>query len=158
MKVSAVLNPKLINCNLVAKDKESALLELAQLVAKENNFNPEDIITALTEREKRGPFSVVGGVAIPHARLENINNINIALGILNRDIIFSQQNDPKIRIIILFVIPQKHEKNLYLDILAAFLDFFSLKENFLKVLNCKEPAEVISIFDDLVIKTEEAKS
>ena len=61
--------------------KEGVLEEMADLI---NRLHPEhgkdEISSALLEREKLGSTGIEYGVAIPHAKLKNLNRIIVAAG------------------------------------------------------------------------------
>jgi mannitol/fructose-specific phosphotransferase system IIA component (Ntr-type) len=81
MKLSSLLNPKLVKCGLVAKTKEEALLELLEVMAAGTpGITLDDLKAALAEREKLGPFSMAKGSAFPHARTEKVSDFRIAIG------------------------------------------------------------------------------
>ena len=81
MKLSELLSPESIMPELETTTKEGVLEEMADLI---NRLHPEhgkdEISSALLEREKLGSTGIEYGVAIPHAKLKNLNRIIVAAG------------------------------------------------------------------------------
>ncbi len=152
MKLSPVLNPRLVKCGLAAKGKEEALEEMLQLMAAETpGVTLPELRAALAEREKLGPFSMAKGSAFPHARTEKVQDFRIAVGTCPQGLDFKAPDGQPIRIVILFVIPKKHS-NLYLHTLAQFLNLFSAEEHLHKVVSAQAGAELIAAVDAIQSK------
>jgi mannitol/fructose-specific phosphotransferase system IIA component (Ntr-type) len=76
MKLSSLLNPKLIKCGLSARTKDEALVEMLEVMAAGTpGVTLDELKLALAEREKLGPFSMAKGSAFPHARTEKHSNL-----------------------------------------------------------------------------------
>src|SRR6185503_14602563 len=89
MKLSSLLNPKLIKCGLAARTKEEALEEmLGVMAAGTPGVSVAELRAALAEREKLGPFSMAKGSAFPHARTEKVTDFRIAVGTAPRGLDF----------------------------------------------------------------------
>jgi mannitol/fructose-specific phosphotransferase system IIA component (Ntr-type) len=152
MKLSTLLNPKLIKCGLVAKTKDEALVEMLEVMAAGTpGVTLDELKLALAEREKLGPFSMAKGSAFPHARTEKVSDFRIALGTLPQGLDFKAPDGNAIRLVVLFVIPKKHS-NLYLTTLAQFLNLFSSEENLLKVAQAKSGEDLIAMVDTLGVR------
>jgi mannitol/fructose-specific phosphotransferase system IIA component (Ntr-type)/CBS domain-containing protein len=147
MKLSSLLNPKLIKCGLAARSKDKALEELLEVMAAGTpGVSVTDLRAALAEREKLGPFSMAKGSAFPHARTEKVSDFQIAVGTAPPGLDFKAPDGNLIRLVVLFVIPKKHS-NLYLTTLAQFLNLFSSEENLRKVAGAKSGEDLIAALD-----------
>ncbi len=140
----APIKPELVHCNLKAGSKEDALRELVQVLAShEPSIVIEDILQALDERERKGPFSIAKGVAFPHARTEGVQDFTIVLGTKPGGLDFRAPDGQQVQIVVLFVIPKKHS-NLYLRTLAWFLNFFREHHRTDQVASLSSPNDVIA--------------
>jgi mannitol/fructose-specific phosphotransferase system IIA component (Ntr-type) len=149
MKLSSLLNPRLIRCGLAAKGKEEALDEVIGVMAAGTpGVTAAEIRAALGEREKLGPFSMAKGCAFPHARTEKVQEFRIALGTAPAGLDFKAPDGNPIRLVVLFVIPKKHS-NLYLTTLAQFLNVFGVEENLQRVLKASTGEEFVAAVDAL---------
>ncbi|MBI2932990.1 MAG: PTS sugar transporter subunit IIA [Planctomycetes bacterium] len=156
MKLSSLLHPALVKCGMVATSKQEALAELVRLlVATQSNLSEPELLQALAEREKLGPFSMGKGVAFPHARTEKVSDFTIVLGTSPQGVDFRAPDGHRVKVAILFVIPKKHS-NLYLQALAAFLNVLSVEANLQRVAEAKTPQEIMGILDTLSGRPREA--
>lgn len=147
MRLSSLLNPKLIRCGLASKSKEAALEEILQVMAAGTpGVTFPELKAALAEREKLGPFSMAKGSAFPHARTEKVQDFRIAVGTAPQGIDFKAPDGSPIRLLVLFVIPKKHS-NLYLHTLAQFLNLFGTEEALGRAVQAKTPEEFIAAVD-----------
>ncbi len=140
----APIKPELVRCNMTAGKKEEALREMVQLLASaEPSIVIEDILQALDERERQGPFSIAKGVAFPHARTEGVQEFTIVIGTKPEGLDFRARDGQAVRIVVLFVIPKIHS-NLYLRTLAWFLNHFQEEARMNHVSSLSTPEEVIA--------------
>jgi mannitol/fructose-specific phosphotransferase system IIA component (Ntr-type)/predicted transcriptional regulator len=147
MKLSSLLDRKLIQCGLAARTKEEALDEVIRLMAAGTpGVTAEELRAALAEREKLGPFSMAKGSAFPHARTEKVSDFRIAVGTAPAGIDFKAPDGNPIRVLVLFVIPKKHS-NLYLHTLAQFLNLLGVEENLQRVVRAPDAAELLAALD-----------
>src|ERR1043165_3802888 len=147
MRLSSLLNPKLIKCGLSARTKEDALEEILQFMAAGTpGVTHPELKAALAEREKLGPFSMAKGSAFPHARTEKVSDFRIAVGTAPQGLDFKAPDGNLIRLVVLFVIPKKHS-NLYLTTLAQFLNLFGSEENLLTAVQSKSGEDLIAAVD-----------
>lgn len=147
MKIAPLLRPELILCRMAETDKASALRAMADRLAACHAGLPADaVMAALAARERAGPVSVGKGVAFPHARTEDVAEFCVVLGAAPGGIDFGAADGLPVRLIVLFVIPKKHS-NLYLQAMAAFLNFFSLEDNLQRALDAETPQAMMAIFE-----------
>ena len=155
MRLSSLLNPKLVRCGLAARTKEEALSEMSSILsAAEPSLSQAELLAALAEREKLGPFSMGKGIAFPHARTEKVKDFSIVLGTSVEGLDFRAPDGHRVHVVILFAIPKKHS-NLYLHTLAAFLNFFTADGNLKRVLESKSGEDLIATIDALSTKGRE---
>jgi mannitol/fructose-specific phosphotransferase system IIA component (Ntr-type) len=152
MKLSSLLNPKLIKCGLAARTKEEALEEMLEVMAAGTpGVTVAELRAALAEREKLGPFSMAKGSAFPHARTEKVSEFRIAVGTAPQGLDFKAPDGNLIRLVVLFVIPKKHS-NLYLTTLAQFLNLFAAEENLLKAARSGCGEDLVSAVDTCAVR------
>ena len=81
MKLSSLLRPDYIIINSPARNKEEAIAEILVNFKKYYKFNIEQdyIERTIREREELGGTTFDTGIAIPHARLDNFDDILIGI-------------------------------------------------------------------------------
>lgn len=152
MKLSSLLNPKLIKSGLAAKTKDEALEEMLEVMAAGTpGVSVPELRAALAEREKLGPFSMAKGAAFPHARTEKVTDFRIAVGTAPQGLDFKAPDGNLIRLVVLFVIPKKHS-NLYLTTLAQFLNLFAVEENLLKAAQARSGEDLVAAIDACAVR------
>ncbi|ADD68083.1 putative PTS IIA-like nitrogen-regulatory protein PtsN [Denitrovibrio acetiphilus DSM 12809] len=124
------------NCvvTLEAGDKEAVLKELTDALVKAGKIDKPDVaLSALTEREALGSTGVGEQVAIPHAKLKNLDDMAILIGISRTGIGFGACDGEPVRLFFLLLAPEK-QMNLHLKTLARISRLVKLTEFKNKVL------------------------
>ena len=126
MKFQDILCKKAININLQSKNKIKAITELAQMLVNEKKVKKlSKTVKALMDREKQGSTGLGQGIAIPHARTDNVNSIVCALGISKEGIDFDSLDGNPVHLVFLILSPPDDKKQ-YLNVVA---DLFRLLKN-----------------------------
>lgn len=73
--LSDILSDKAIDADLVAANKKALFQQLASAAAKLTGLPSKAIAAALNGREKIGSTGFGGGAAIPHGKIEGLNNV-----------------------------------------------------------------------------------
>ncbi|MEM7278977.1 MAG: PTS sugar transporter subunit IIA [Pseudomonadota bacterium] len=93
-------------CNVQAGSKKHAMELLSQLMAKcDPSCGSEEIFSALVERERIGCTAMKGGIAMPHARLPNIEKPIGALIQLQEAVDFDAPDDEAVDLVFGLVVP-----------------------------------------------------
>ncbi len=106
-----------ISVNDDCKTKKSILEKIADLLSKPSGINRNDIFKKLYEREKLGSTSIGKGVAIPHARIEDIEYPFLSIIILDEPVEFDNIDSLDVDIIVSIIVPEKNYSN-HLELLA----------------------------------------
>lgn len=75
MELSGILKPEAVKVLSAASSKKRLFQKIGELASGAYRLNPQIIVDALLEREALGPTGVGHGVALPHARLSNLENV-----------------------------------------------------------------------------------
>lgn len=123
------LNNRLI---LVENDyigKKEIIEKMADLIEKNTDLllNKKLFLEKIMEREEIGTTGIGKGIAVPHARCEELSDIVMALAVLKQPIDFNTPDEDKARVILLVGAP-KDKNNEYLDLLATIAKSFRKKE------------------------------
>ncbi len=101
---SDFLKPSQVVFNLKAKDKIQAIDELLDVLAKQKLIkNKKLILTRIIDRERLESTAIGHGVALPHARVDTGEDIEVVVGISREGIDFDAIDKKKVRLIILIV-------------------------------------------------------
>lgn len=93
----------------------------------------QDVFELFIERERLGSTSIGKGVALPHARVEYIDNIKAVFVYVNNDKIdFDAIDDEKIKMYFALIIPEGSSED-HLQTLSNIAGFFRNDENRRKI-------------------------
>lgn len=108
---------------LVDADKQKRVLQtLAGLLKSQTDVaSSQNIMEALVAREKLGSCNLGRGIALPHARLNNISVPALALMTLKQPISYDNFNKQAVDIVCGLIIPEK-DADLHLDLLAQLAE------------------------------------
>jgi nitrogen PTS system EIIA component len=107
MKIIEFLNDKAITADMKATDKEAALRELVDILAKAEGIkNREDLVKVLLGRESLGSTGIGQGVGIPHAKTNSVKKLVAALGISAQGVNFDALDGEPVHIFFLLVAPE----------------------------------------------------
>lgn len=131
-KLSLVLSADRIIVGCEVKSKKKALETISQLLTYSEITSEIDVHSLLSdffEREKLGSMAIGHGVALPHIRLDDIDQPVGALLILDQPIIYDEQNEP-IDILLGLLMPKGNtQENLaFLQHIAGYLKQTSLRQ------------------------------
>ena len=88
MEFSNLLKPEAIRIFSSVSSKKRLLHDLAGIAEMCYHTDYANTVEALIDREALGPTGVGGGIALPHARLENLNHVAGALILLENPVEF----------------------------------------------------------------------
>ena len=100
-----MLKPNAILHNLKTSSKKHALQKIADIVARDTNTDERIVMEQLHEREKLGSTGMGSGVAIPHARLQSIDQVYTVFVTLDHSIDFDAVDEKPVDIIVALLAP-----------------------------------------------------
>ena len=106
-----------VSVNDNCKTKKSILEKISDLLSKPSGVSRNDIFKKLYEREKLGSTSIGKGVAIPHARIQNIEYPFLSIIILDEPVEFDNIDNLDVDIIVSIIVPEKNYSK-HLELLA----------------------------------------
>lgn len=148
MKLSELLTPTHILPDLQAEDRWQAIDALLDHLIVQGNLSPEwkgEITESLHVRENMVSTGVGGGVAIPHAFSDHIDEVMAVFGRSRLGIDFASQDASAVHFVVLFISPRKSYQK-HLHALAAIARMFTKPETREKMLGAETAAELFSLF------------
>lgn len=154
MRLFSMLSPKLIHFEEKELSKEQILKQMIDRICSENNFKDcaKKLMDTLLQRENETSTVYPTGIAIPHIRIEGLDDTIIAIYIPRKPI-FDNEQEVKIYILIL---TDKNISSLYLNVVAAFMRVSKDTALFEALLNSKDAHSFINLLKeaDIRIKNE----
>ncbi len=75
MQLSDILKPGAVKVIASATSKKRLFHDIGEMAESCYGFDPQSVVEALIERENLGPTGVGQGVALPHARLPDLEQV-----------------------------------------------------------------------------------
>lgn len=149
MKFSSYLNPQFIFTDLKGANSEAIITEMIDRIAEKDKIikeNKDFILDAVIRREREIPTGIGNGIAIPHARLENLNDFIVAIGLLDTPIaaeIGATHQKDEVSLIFLIISDVLKNKNI-LKVMSAVSKIALRKKDLLeKIKKERNPKKVI---------------
>lgn len=106
MEISDLLNLDMVIARLKVTSKKQALQELSVLAANVTGDDSQKIFALLLDRERLGSTGVGHGVAIPHARLPNLDQHYGIFARLSEGVDFDSVDDERVDLVFLLLAPE----------------------------------------------------
>jgi len=129
-----------------SKSQKNTLEIISNKMAELTSTNKDEIFQKLYEREKLGTTAFGNGIAIPHARIEGIQNAKIIILKLTKAIDFNSIDGNKVDIVMSLFVPNDNNK-MHVELLssiASLLDNQVFRE---KIRTANTASDVMMIID-----------
>ena len=129
-----------ISINDESKTKKSILEKISDILSKPSGIKSSVIFNKLYEREKLGSTSIGKGVAIPHARIKDIEYPFVSIIILDEPVDFDNIDDLDVNIVVSIIVPENNFND-HLELLAQLskkLDNPEIRKALRKARNSKQ--------------------
>ena len=150
MELSEILTPELIIYPLEANSKEEVISVLVDRLYKAGKISNSDAAKkAVIEREKLMSTGVGKGVALPHGKYVDIDDVLISVGVSINGIDFDAVDGQPVHIFVLLLTPERFPSK-HLKLLSKFsrmLNKANCREEILEALSAEEIAEIIYKYD-----------
>lgn len=138
MKIAEILREQCIIADIKGKTKREIIAELVETLEKTRLIEDvETVVNVVMEREKLGSTGIGNGVAVPHGKLKNINNIMCALGRSQKGVDFDAVDRGLVHIFFLVLAPED-SASLHLKVLSRITKILrdqSLRKKVIKLSN-----------------------
>lgn len=108
MRLMDLLCEELIEPTLAAAGRDAVIAELVDLLVDRSAIPPaarEDVLRAVLAREESMTTGLGGGVAVPHALCEHVEEVVGALGIHAEGVAWEALDDQPVRLVLLLLVP-----------------------------------------------------
>ncbi|MDR2793949.1 MAG: PTS sugar transporter subunit IIA [Treponema sp.] len=113
MLLSEVFTKDLIKVDLEAEDKDEAFEEMVDLFCTAKQLSVrEEILKSLREREKLMSTGIRTGVAIPHGKMQFLDDIHGVFGISKKGIEYDALDGQPVHLIFMILVPSETDKHL----------------------------------------------
>ena len=150
MKLTEIIQPNSIVAQLGSADRDTAIRELIDLLV-DSGAAPasikDDLIERVLDRERKHSTGFGRGVAVPHVKHPDIEQITAAIGISDRGIDFNSLDSQPVYTVFLLLSPQSRPEE-HLQAMEIIFKNLS-KETFRKALrDAGSAGEIYQLLDD----------
>jgi nitrogen PTS system EIIA component len=141
MKISDLLSPKDVLVDVRTSNKRQLLQEFAARAADSLGLHVDQVAPYLIKREDLGSTGIGRGVAIPHARLPDLQRPYGLLAKLRHPIEFEAIDGQAVDIVFVLLLPAAVESG-QLEALALVARVLRPPENLVRLRDAKNPSEL----------------
>lgn len=148
MDISSVLNVKNIKLNMMAKSKEEAIEELAELLVRDGAVINKDVfLKDVWLREEQGSTGFENHIAIPHGKSSGVARTALAIGRIQHQISWETMDGSDVRCIILFAVCLVDQNATHIRLLSQVSGSLADEEIVEKLLKEDSPQKIIDLLN-----------
>ena len=107
MKILDILNKDCIIPELRSRTKKEVLEELTEALSNcKANLNKEALVEVLLERERLGSTGIGDGIAIPHGKIQDLDELILSFGRSSQGIEFDSMDGRPTHLFFLLIAPE----------------------------------------------------
>lgn len=115
--IADLLNPARVDLDCRLTSKKRLMEHIASMLARGSGVEEQTVFRVLIERERLGSTGVGHGVALPHGRIEDIDDAILALATLNEPLDYQAPDKQHVQIVVGLLVPE-NANDTHLQILA----------------------------------------
>jgi PTS system nitrogen regulatory IIA component len=145
-KLHDLLSADMIVPDILARDKDAAVKEMARLLKEKGKVRKEqELFENLMQREKLGSTAIGDGIAIPHCKLKEVEIPVLLLAISRKGIPFGA-SDARLTHIFFLVVSSPDDPRQNLEILAAIAHLVRQAGSLpRRIMAAKNPSKILEI-------------
>lgn len=148
MRLDSLTEPDLIFPDLDAAGRDGALRTLADRLARHHGMvEADDLYDKLLEREQLGSTGVGSGVAIPHCKLEGLDEVVLAIGISRKGVDFGAIDTQPVRLFFVVVSPTGTPAA-HLQVLAAISRWLKKDSHVSRLLALQDRRKIYALLEE----------
>ncbi len=145
MKLADYLELKTVFPQLNSNTKDDVIAEIAEnLSSASSGINYEKLLEVLIEREQLCSTAVDNGVAVPHAKLDGINDIVVGFGRSLQGVDFDSLDRKPSHFFITLIAPQDLASK-HIQLIARISKIFKDQELRSKLMRCETDEEIFEL-------------
>jgi PTS system nitrogen regulatory IIA component len=145
MKIIDILSRDAVKVDLQARDKEGVIEEISELVVRSAGLaDKQGVVRVLMEREALGSTGIGLNVAIPHAKLQGVDDLIAALGRSKEGVDFGSIDGQPVRLFFV-LISGVNSAGIHLKALAKISRLLKNDETRKALISCSSSDEMYEI-------------
>lgn len=145
-RIADLLLPGDILLDLDVSSKGQLIDEIGRHMQRVHAMEPQSVALSLSHREQIGSTGLGEGVAIPHARVKNLDHVQVAYVRLKSPIPFDSPDGKPVSDVLVLLVPKQATEE-HLTILAEAAQMLSDRRFRWRLHLCKQAPEVKRLFE-----------
>ena len=141
MDLSNFFSEESIVMDCQSKSKKNVLELISEIASSISATNKDIVFEKLYEREKLGTTAFGNGIAIPHARIDDLPEAKIIILKLETAIDFNSSDGEQVDLIMSLLAPN-NENEMHIKILSKIAEMLDDKVFREKIRNCSNKSEI----------------
>ena len=147
MRLSSLTRPELIFLNLPGADGPTVLRAFAERVVEQGVVDDADLLDQrLLEREKLGTTALGQRVAVPHCKIDGLDEVVVAVGLFRKGIEFEADDGLPVKVLFLVVSPNSAPAE-HLQSLAAISRWVKADHHVERILELEDAEAIFQLLD-----------
>jgi PTS system nitrogen regulatory IIA component len=143
--IGQFLTPQDVLLDLDANNKNQLLEEAANFIARHHGLDQAKVLESLVGRERLGSTALGQGVAVPHARMKQLQQAVVAFARTKVAIPFDAPDGKPVSQFMTLLVPAQAAER-HLQLLANVAELFSDRDFREQLRKCTEPGAVSRLF------------
>ena len=107
MNLGDLTKPELIFVDLPGSDRPTILQAMSDRLTEVHVCeDADDLYRNLWEREELGSTAIGSGVAVPHCKMKDLDEVIVAIGVSRREVDFASEDGNPVRLLFLVISPE----------------------------------------------------
>ncbi|OQY34509.1 MAG: hypothetical protein B6241_04365 [Spirochaetaceae bacterium 4572_59] len=146
MALLDLLEEKIIKVPLESDNKTEVIREMVEVLSTAGKIsNPESVIAAVLEREAMGSTGLDKGIAVPHAKTTEVNDLCVALGISNNGVDFDALDGEDSHLFFMIIAPP-NQSSQHIQVLSEIAGIAKSSAFCRMLKNSENAKEVLELF------------
>lgn len=148
MRISELLKKESIAIGKKPRDKNAAIDQLVELLAKSGNLKDKGKFKqAILEREKLSTTGIGEGIAIPHGKSDAVKRATLAAMVVPEGVDFESADGADAHLLFMIAVPE-NGSNLHLEVLERLAAMLMDEELRKKLMEARNPSAFLEIISD----------
>lgn len=145
MFISDLLSPERIHCDVQSSSKKRLLEQISKEIARNSDqLSQREVFESLFARERLGSTGLGKGVAIPHGRVKDSDQVEVLFMRLRKPLPFDAADSQPVDLLFAMAVPESCSED-HLNLLAQVAQLFSDPALLEKLRSAENPAEILQL-------------
>ncbi|HSH40702.1 MAG TPA: PTS sugar transporter subunit IIA [Arenicellales bacterium] len=142
-RITDLLDPSRVDLDCSLASKKRLMEHVAEMLTRNTGIDTQSVFRVLIERERLGSTGVGQGVALPHGRVDEIDDAILALATLHEPLDYQAPDSQNVQIVVGLLVPEQASEN-HLQILAQLARLLNRDELRDELLRARDRDEVFA--------------